>query len=238
MEDLNFTVDWWRIEQDDKIDEVAFGYIYDQNCNDQNSTICTRLPPLPGDTLGELNELNVSFINIGEQNAEGVDFGAYYDMAVTGGELRVGLDYSYMLEFEKVELNGAGTGFTGRELTGEYEYPEHRWAFNMDWGTDVWGVHSVVNYVGEFEDTPDIDFDGTLDYDQFSTDKVDAFVTWNLQFRYTGMEKTTLAIGADNVLDEEPPFAVGDGDSDLYGYVSSQHNPRGRFIYGRVSYKF
>jgi outer membrane receptor protein involved in Fe transport len=63
-------------------------------------------------------------------------------------------------------------------------------------------------------------------------------VTWNLQFRFTGNEKTVLSLGADNVLDEEPPFAVGDGDADLYGYVSSQHSPRGRFIYARVNYRF
>lgn len=237
-QDLNFTLDWWRVEQKNKIDEVAFGYIYEQNCAVQNSPICMRLPPLPGDTLGELDGLNVSFINIGEQNAEGLDFGAYYNVPIMGGDLRLGVDYSYLLEFEKVELNAAGTGFSSRALAGEYEYPEHRWAFNVDWGTDAWGLHSVVNYAGEFEDQPDIDFDGTLDYDQNSTKKVDSFVTWNLQFRYTGIKNTLLSLGADNVLDEGPPFAVGDGDADLYGYVSSQHNPRGRFIYARGSYRF
>ena len=238
IEQLSIAVDWWRIEQENKIDEVSFGYIYNQNCNVQNSAICSRLPPLAGDTLGELDELQVSFVNIGEQNAEGVDFGAYYDMTVADGDLRIGLDYTYLLDFERVELDATGTGFDSRSLAGEYEYPEHRWAFNADWGNDLWGIHSVVTYVGEFEDTPDIDFDGTLDYDQYSTPKVDAFVTWNLQFRFTGIEKTVLSLGADNVLDEDPPFAVGDGDADLYGYVSSQHSPRGRFIYARVNYRF
>jgi iron complex outermembrane recepter protein len=40
------------------------------------------------------------------------------------------------------------------------------------------------------------------------------------------------------VLDKEPPFAIGDGDTDLYGYVSSQHSPRGRFVYAKMTYTF
>jgi iron complex outermembrane receptor protein len=60
----------------------------------------------------------------------------------------------------------------------------------------------------------------------------------NLQARYTGFQNIELVLGADNALDEEPPFAIGDGDTDLYGYVSSQHDPRGRFIYGRMTFNF
>jgi outer membrane receptor protein involved in Fe transport len=63
-------------------------------------------------------------------------------------------------------------------------------------------------------------------------------VTLNLQGRYTGFDGLTIAVGLDNALDEDPPFAVGDGDTDLYGYVSSQHNPRGRFAYAKVTYAF
>lgn len=79
---------------------------------------------------------------------------------------------------------------------------------------------------------------GTQDYDTNKSRSVDAFVTLNVQARYTGFEGLTLALGIENALDETPPFAVGDGDADLYGYVSSQHDPRGRFAYGRVTYRF
>ena len=34
------------------------------------------------------------------------------------------------------------------------------------------------------------------------------------------------------------PVAVGDGDTDVYGYVSSTHNPRGRFWSLRTTYSF
>ena len=109
-------------------------------------------------------------------------------------------------------------------------------AGDFDWND--WGVYAAINYIGSFEDQPDIDFDGTLDFDLHNTRSVDAFTTVNLQLRYTGFDGLTLMLGADDLLDEDPPFAIGDGDTDLYGYVSSQHDPRGLFVYGKVTYRF
>ena len=42
----------------------------------------------------------------------------------------------------------------------------------------------------------------------------------------------------ENALDEEVPFAIGDGDVDVYGYVQNVHSPRGRFAYGKATYRF
>jgi iron complex outermembrane recepter protein len=231
-------VDYWDIKQENKIDEVNFGYLFSQYCGVQDSDVCVRGTPLPGDTLGPLQSVNSSFINIGEQSTNGVDVSVHFRDSVMGGELFVGLDYSRMLEFKKRELSADGTSFVTRDLTGEYEYPEDRFVLTGDWGFDVWGVRATVNYTGSFEDTPDIDFDGVLDFDSNRSRTVGSFTTLNLQGRYTGFEGLTIAVGIDNALDESPPFAIGDGDTDLYGYVSSMHDPRGQFIYGKLTYRF
>lgn len=228
------TLDYWDIKQEEKIDELPFGLVYQAECNDQNSPICERGAPLPGDTLGPLERIHSTFINIGEQSVSGIDLAGYFNIGVAGGQLVLGLTYSHLLDFERVELSPSGDTLLSRELTGEYEYPEDRAMLTADWGTDKWGVFANVNYIGEFEDTPDIlpigeAPDGVLDYDQVTTPKVDAFTTLNLQFRYTGIENMKFLLGIDNVLDEDAPFAGGDGDTDLYGYVQSQHSPRGRF---------
>ena len=231
-------MDYWDIKQEKKIDEEPFGFLYTNFCNVQDSDVCVRSTPLPGNTLGPLQSINSTFTNIGEQSVTGVDLGVYFSTDLGGGALSLALDYSRLLDFERVELNSAGTAFVSRDLTGEYEYPEDRFVLSGDWELANWGFSGAVNYIGEFEDTPDINFDGTLDYDTNKSRSVDAFVTLNLQARYTGFEGLTLAAGIDNAFDEEPPFAVGDGDTDLYGYVSSQHDPRGRFMYGKVTYRF
>ncbi len=93
-------------------------------------------------------------------------------------------------------------------------------------------------YIGPFQDTPDADFDGTLDYDTNVTRQVGHFTTVNLQARYTGIEHVKLLVGVDNAFDEKPPFAIGDGDTDLYGYVQSVHNPRGRFWNAKAIFTF
>ncbi|HIG36953.1 MAG TPA: hypothetical protein EYQ12_05275 [Oceanospirillaceae bacterium] len=60
----------------------------------------------------------------------------------------------------------------------------------------------------------------------------------DLQLGYNYSDNLRLVIGSNNLLDEEPPFAIGNGDSDLYGYVGSVHNPRGRFFYSKLTYRF
>jgi outer membrane receptor protein involved in Fe transport len=235
---FNLAVDYWDLTQENKIDEVPFGFLYEQFCDVQSSTVCVRNAPLPGDTLGELSSINATFINIGEQSAKGIDLELNYTREVGNATVALGFNYSHLLDFERVELDSTGDSLISRELTGEYEYPEDRFVFTSNWTIGDWGIHTALNYVGSFEDQPDIDFDGVLDYDQNSTRKVSSWTTTNVQVSYNGLKNMTLALGADNLFDEDVPFAVGDGDTDLYGYVQSQHDPRGQYFYGKVTVRF
>ena len=88
--------------------------------------MCVRSAPLPGQSLGQLQTIDSGFENIGEQHAKGIDFGAYVGFDAGPGRLTLGLSYSYLLDFDRVELNAAGTAFVTRPLAGEYEYPENR----------------------------------------------------------------------------------------------------------------
>jgi len=237
VQGAELTLDYWKITQEKKIVQAPFGPIYNANCNNQNSTICRRGPPLPGLTLGSLQTIATTFANIGEQRADGIDLGAFYGFGAGPGRLTLGLNYSYLLDFDRVEASDTG-GFVTRELAGEYQYPENRAVFTADWGNDTWGAYAQVNYIGKFQDTPDADFDGTLDYDTVETPDVGDFTTLNLQVRYTGIDHVKLMLGVDNALDRDPPFAVGDGDADVYGYVQNIHNPRGRFWSAKAVFTF
>jgi len=92
-----------------------------------------------------------------------------------------------------------------------------------------------ISYVGEFTDTPHLDFTSNTG-NQSRT--IDSHVLVDLQTSYRITESAKLSLGINNLFDEEPPFAIGDGDSDLYGYASGVHNPRGRYIYTKVSFSF
>ncbi len=228
---FSLSVDFWDITQDNKIDEVPRIFIYNANCNDQASTICVRGAPLPGDTLGPLQQLNSGFVNISSQSVQGVDLSLLYGgLQVGGADVSIAFDYSRLLELERIELDGTGLAFITRDLTGEYEYPEDRATLRTDWVFGDFSVNGTLNYVGSFED---------FGADESLTQRsVSAFTTLNLQFSYSGIRNTLLTLGIDNALDESVPFAVGDSDSDLYGFVSSQHDPRGRFVYGKATFNF
>ncbi|WP_335916212.1 TonB-dependent receptor [Shewanella algae] len=225
--DIGFDI--WNITQDNKIDEQPLGDIYAANCNDQNSAICVRLPPAGGEPLGVLDVIHSSFVNLSSQEAQGLDISAHYGLELDSyGDLKFGLEWSYLDKFEK----------DGLDYTGEYEYPQYRWLASTNWTMGDFAANLNVSYIGEFEDTPDINFDGALDFTENKSRMVDAQFLVDLQASYRFNEMFKWTLGVNNLLDEEPPFAIGDGDADLYGYVMSVHNPRGRFIYTKVSLNF
>ena len=234
-EGFSASIDYWDITQEDKIDE-AIGFTYQQECNNQASTICIRGAPQAGDTLGPLQEINATFDNINEQSVNGIDLEAAYRFAAGGGTLGFGLSYTKLLDFERIEIGPNGDPVT-RDLTGEYEYPEDRAVVTADWDHEKWGLFAAVNYIGSFQDLPDSNFDTVPDYEN-DTRNVGSMTTVNLQGRYNVTEAIRVLLSVDNALDEAPPFAVGDGNNDLYGYVQSTHNPRGRFWSVRAIFDF
>lgn len=229
---MQFAIDYWDITQDNKIDKALPAPIVANFCTTQSSTVCDRADPLPGQSLGELLNVYATFSNVGEQHVNGIDFGAYTTWDIGSGNLGVNLDYTRLLKFERALPTADGATFRSRDVAGRYEYPEDRFVLTGDWSIADWGVNAAVYYTGSFAD-----LNGTPDYFD-STRDVDSLTTLNLQARYTGIKGLTLALGLDNVFDEGPPFAIGDGDTDLYGYVSGVHDPRGRFLYGKATYRF
>jgi outer membrane receptor for ferrienterochelin and colicin len=230
---FNVSVDFWDITQSNKIDEVPRIFIYTENCNDQSSTICLRGTPQANRTLGPLNRVLSGFTNIGEQSAQGIDLALTFTREVRSATMTLGLDYSHLLEFQQIVLDSTGLAFEKRDLTGEYEYPEDRFSLGSNWVIGDWGINTRLIYVGKFKDFRTIPV-ATGD----TTRTVDAFLTSNLQFTYSGVKNTKFALSIDNVMDEEVPFAIGDGDADVFGYVSSQHDPRGRFWSFKTTYSF
>ncbi len=220
-EEFDVSVDYWSIEQDNKIDQNDFETVYAAQCNDQNSTVCVRRAPLGDEALGELSTLFNSYVNLSSQEAKGIDLSAGYKWALQDlGDIRFGFDWSYLTKFEKNDIDYAG----------EYEYPEHRWSANATWTRDNYGVNLNLNYIGEFED-----YQAPSDVEASKTRMIDNQLLVDLQVRYDVTQELSVSVGANNLLDEEPPAAF---NTDLYGYASTVHNPRGRFLYTKVTYSF
>ncbi|WP_434931274.1 TonB-dependent receptor [Shewanella sp. HL-SH5] len=225
--DVGFDV--FSITQDNKIDKQPLGDIYTANCGQQNSTVCERLTPQNGQTLGPISIIHSSFVNLTSQEVQGVDVSSHYGLELDGyGDLKFGLEYSYLHNFEKDNL----------DYTGEYKFPQHRWLATTNWRMDDFAANVNFSYIGEFEDTPDIDFDGVLDFEDNTSRAVESQLLVDMSGSYRFNDTVKLSVGVNNVFDESPSFAIGDGDSDLYGYVISVHNPMGRYFYTKVTMNF
>lgn len=223
-QDWDLAFDYWSITQDNKIDRNDFESVYQENCNDQDSTICVRLDPQPGNELGELSVIYNSYINVSSQEAAGIDLSTNYRLPLEQyGDLRLSLDWSYMTHFEKNDI----------DYLGEYNHPKSRWTGSADWTRNGWGATATVSFIGEFQD-----YKPPQEVETTSVRSVSSQALLDLQVRYDLSESLRISVGGTNVLDEEPPFAIGDMNNDLYGYVSGVHNPRGRFIYARLNYSF
>lgn len=228
-EGWGLSVDIWNITQDNKIDQENFGDLYNATCNDQSSTVCVRLPAQNGEALGVLDLIHSSFVNVSSQEAGGIDTSINYTTSFEGyGDFKFNVEWAYLDTFEKDDL----------EYIGEYGYPEHRWIASTNWSNDDFSANLNISYTGEFEDTPDIDFDGALDFEDNQSRMVDSQILVDVQGSYHFSDNLRVSIGVNNLLDEEPPFAIGDGNSDLYGYAQGTHNPRGRYLYTKVSVSF
>ena len=216
--DMGFDI--FSIVQDNKIERLLLSDIYDANCNDQNSSVCKRLVPLSGQTLGSLDVIKSNFVNIGSQEVQGMDISAHYGLGLDQyGDVKFGLEWSYMHNFEK-KISGETVDYTG-----EYKYPQHRWLATTNWMMDDFAANVNLSYIGEFED-----FDKTRTVDE------QLLVDMSGSYRVNDIVK--LSVGVNNVFDEDPSFAIGDEDGDFYGYVTSVHNPMGRYVYTKVTLNF
>lgn len=222
---LDFTVDYWNLSQDNKIDKEPIRQAMLERCGTQNNPQCLRLAPLPGETLGPLNRLFTKLINFRSQEASGIDVSANYKLDLQDlGQLKLNAEIAYLNNIERNNI----------DYTGEFKYPQYRWTNSADWKfNDTWSASASIVYIGEFEDY------ATEDKVESTTSRtVDAYYTLDAKVNYQYNEQLQLSLGANNLLDEEPPLALGDGNADLFGYVTSMYNPRGRYVYAKVNYRF
>ena len=68
---------------------------------------------------------------------------------------------------------------------------------------------------------------------------VAAYTTVDLQAAYRPMEQVRIAVGARNLLNKDPPYSnVGGQNYFQAGYDPGYADPRGRYMYGSVTYSF
>jgi len=216
---LQSRIDYWKVDYEDVISiEDAQGKLL----ANPNGPDIERLDP--NDPNSELGGISTDYFNAETIDASGIDFESKYTMDLTSGSIQFGLGLSHYLEYV-IPINGQKEDVAGEFNRGNFarSLPETKGNVSAHWLNDSHSVYARMSYTSSYDN---------------GDDKIDAFTPVEVQYRYLFdfyESEASVSLGIINAFDEEPPF-VRDGAN--FSYDPKHHDPRGRLIYIRGSYKF
>ena len=231
LESMDVSVDYWQFDYTNLItpDEGAQAII-ENDCLDDGIANDPRIIRDPG---GVVREVTSEFINAGSVETNGLDFAVDYDIDLGDvGELRLGLKATFVNEFE-VQLSEDDAPFDAvgsRNFLNPFRpTPEWRGNLTAGWNQGNHSANLILRYIDSYVNDQDSD-----DFVVDSWTTVDAQYTFLMEGLF-GDGETTISIGANNLLDEDPPSL---GDRNRPGYETTIHDVRGRQAYIRFTQAF
>lgn len=223
---LSASVDWWKINIKGAVGTVPVDRAVD-NCVDAstiNNPFCSLVHRASG---GAIANVNVSPINVGSLNAEGVDFAANYQRDFGGFVGRLAMTGTYLIHNQLEVVSGDPT--TLNIQRGEVENPT--WRFNVTPGFTVgkFRFDWTVRYIGPSK--VDVQVSNEARSDNIVNSKI-----YNDLFASIDVSKAfQLYSGVNNLFDTDPPFSretfQGTGRGALFDNM-------GRYFYVGVNAKF
>ncbi|MEL6666418.1 MAG: TonB-dependent receptor [Pseudomonadota bacterium] len=261
VDDLTFTLDWWRIEQEDVVgifgdqNQISLDYVLRLN-GSSNPNVVRAAPTADEIALytaagltpaGEIVEVADQYVNLNPREFEGIDFGVNWGLDTDQlGTFDFKVNAAYLQEaFQAPSAEAdlilaaveSGAADDAVDVPGSQDRvqqngrPEWRGNASVVWRNGAWGAGLFYNYVGEVIDT-------SVTGPNSEIFVVDPFETISLYGQYTFEEwlggDTRIRIGARNLTDEEPPLA----DEFASGYFPSLHSNRGRYWYVDIRKEF
>ncbi|BFT32168.1 TonB-dependent receptor [Alteromonas sp. D210916BOD_24] len=236
--DFRFIVDYFDIETEDQIGEVADpNQIASLVFNGEGGTITTCDPtvqPLLNrvafndgcsvgmSAIGAFSSITTQFGNGPGQTTSGLDIQAAYSLPVSEGLLSIDLTATRVLELKtgSTELDGveitAGDDRLGTLNFATFAQAAPKWRANLgiNYGLDAHNYRLGVNYVSAVKDErPGI---------QYGEDG-ENWVTVDFTYRFEYSEAITIMATGANLLDRDPPPA-----QEEFGYDPWVANPLGR----------
>ncbi len=247
--DFDVAISYWSIEIADTVEEPTADFIIDQCYADssfpnQTSGFCNLLtrPNSANPATNILNSVDVSFINIGEQTAKGIDLNTRVVFALENW----GMDFAWatattqQLE-QEVQIFGPEDRDDNLEEIG---VPEWKFTSTLSVVLSDWEVLMQNRYIGEqqqddsdaFRPNP---FDDCCAFNAApnsrDVDYVDGIWYTDLSLTY-GQDTWSASIGINNLLDEEPPLIdTSEGPNRNNAVSSSGYDFFGRTWFATVS---
>ena len=259
--ELQFTVDYWSISQEDVVgifgDDNHLVYDYLLRTMGSANPAVVRAAPTAAEAAaytaaglvpsGEVLYVQDNYLNLLPREAEGIDYGVYYSIDDTPvGDFSLRFNVAQLLTFSQdlsprelaiLAAQDAGGISSVASLSGVGDLiqqdgrPEWRWSASATWRKGPLGAGWYTSFVDDVYDTSATN-DTTGEFWS-----VDSALTHNAYLQYTLFDATDgpleLRLGARNLFDEEPPLADED-----FGYMGSLHSANGRQVYVQAKKTF
>jgi iron complex outermembrane recepter protein len=225
---------------------------------DPTSVWCQKIHRTP---LGDLWTSSQGYIvdpllNEGGLQNKGIDLGMAYRLDMgSWGKFRSRLDAGYLLKL--LYTPGAAGGIAGKpyDCAGQFGQtcsanappaPKYRHRLALDWDTPLTGFSTGLTWRYFGSVTNSIVNPGSPDYKPTFGIPADAKIPTisylDLRVSYN-INKITVRVGANNVLDKDPPIidTLNDTGNSIYGESNtfpSLYDSLGRYIYGNVTIDF
>jgi iron complex outermembrane recepter protein len=230
--DTIFSVDYWHINMSDMIASLPQAAFMSNPA--AYSSIFVRNPD------GSLAYINDTLTNLGGQRVSGIDLSGNYQFPTTSaGIFKVGLDGTYLTQFDNQIVNGGPWvsnigqfGLAGNGTVSSLPIVSFRWRHNLrlQWTKGEWSTQVTESYNSSYMDQ------NTTPVPAANNHVIPAYSVVNLSVSYNGIKNMTIVGGINNLFDVMPPAT--NNSSYPYGYLSSAASPLGRSFITSVSYKF
>jgi len=216
-DDFFLTVDYFNIEVTDRISTTEIVLTDEDRAGLAASGVT--------DAIG-LAEVKF-FTNDFDTTTQGLDVVASYSNEAFNGEMNYSLAYNWT----ETTVDSHGPNVGERKLNRlQHALPEHKGSFTVNYQADAWALLVRASYYGE--------------WDQYGPDiHGDAAVLLATEFNYTVNDSFGFALGVTNLTDDNGPDAAMDANglstSSGRSYSStSPYGANGRFVYGKVTYRY
>ncbi|MFS1422328.1 TonB-dependent receptor domain-containing protein [Shewanella sp. 10N.286.48.B5] len=229
IDNLSMTVDYWKIELENAISTVGTQTRLDGCFN--NAEYCETINRFTsGAAEGGIIDVQNYTVNVGGINTAGIDYDFRYTFETGFGDWGLGLDGTYLLEYDKFLADGSVVDHVGR-FEGNHDgmFAELKTNFTVSWAVADFNSSLITRYISGVKEVEAGWWTAPFERD------VDSNIVVDFQTNYMLNDHVTLTAGVDNVFDEEPPFVYSafGANTDV-----STYDVIGRSIYVRAGIKF
>jgi iron complex outermembrane receptor protein len=199
----------------------------------QFGNLVTRAPS-QGGLPGQITSINQQNLNLNKVHVDGIDFDARLRLPLAAfGRLTVGINATYFLRYDFGNSDGSYTGVISDANSGiggvSGVIARYRHIAQATWDYGPWSTTLTDNYQTSYKD-----FDSNV---TGQSRTVGAYETFDVQASYSGIKGVTISVGIRNFMDKDPPYS-NTGGQFQGGYDATYADPRGRFLYAKLAYRF